>query len=120
MLKKILIVAGILALTGCATHQQANTAVGAGVGAVIGHAIGGSSGAVVGGVVGTAIGSQHPVTQPAPVYGYPAPVYVVPDRRAQCQIYNERIYNCGRIYDPIHRNHCWNNETNNYNRCLYQ
>lgn len=114
MLKKLVAVGTLIVLTGCATHQQANTAVGAGVGAVIGHAIGGSNGAVLGGVVGTAIGSQHPV------HSHPAPVYVVPDRRAQCQIYNERIYNCGRIYDPIHRNRCWNSETHNYNRCLYQ
>ncbi len=107
MLKRILAVGALVALTGCATHQQANTAVGAGMGAVVGA------------VVGTAIGSQHPVYAP-PVYGHPAPVYVIPDRRAQCQIYNERIYNCGRLYDPIHRNRCWNSETHNYNRCLYQ
>lgn len=119
MLKRILAVGALVALTGCATHQQANTAVGAGMGAVVGHAIGGQGGAVVGAVVGTAIGSQHPVHAP-PVYGYPVPVYVIPDRRAQCQIYNERIYNCGRLYDPIHRNRCWTSETQRYNHCMNQ
>jgi hypothetical protein len=60
MLKRIFIVGVIVALTGCATHQQANTAVGAGVGAVIGNAVGGRGGAAVGAVLGTAIGSQQP------------------------------------------------------------
>ncbi len=119
MLKRILALGAMVVLTGCATHQQANTAVGAGVGAVVGHAIGGQGGAVVGAVVGSTIGSQQPVYTP-PAYGYPAPVYVVPDRRAQCQIYYERIYNCGRIYDPIHRHHCWTSETQRYNHCMYQ
>ncbi len=61
MLKRILVVGALVALTGCATHQQANTAVGASVGAVVGHAIGGNGGAVVGAVVGSTIGSQQPV-----------------------------------------------------------
>jgi hypothetical protein len=60
MLKRIFIVGVMVALTGCATHQQANTAVGAGVGAVIGNAVGGRGGAAVGAVLGTAIGSQQP------------------------------------------------------------
>jgi len=60
MLKRIFIVGLIVALTGCATHQQANTAVGAGVGAVIGNAVGGRGGAAVGAVLGTAIGGQQP------------------------------------------------------------
>lgn len=60
MLKRIVIIGVLAALTGCATHQQANTAVGAGVGAVIGNAVGGRGGAVAGAVLGTAIGSQHP------------------------------------------------------------
>jgi hypothetical protein len=60
MLKRIFTVGIIVALTGCATHQQANTAVGAGVGAVIGNAVGGRGGAAVGAVLGTAIGSQQP------------------------------------------------------------
>jgi len=60
MLKRIFIVGVMVALTGCATHQQANTAVGAGVGAVIGNAVGGRTGAAMGAVLGTAIGSQQP------------------------------------------------------------
>lgn len=63
MLKRIVVIGVLAALTGCATHQQANTAVGAGVGAVIGNAVGGRGGAVAGAVLGTAIGSQQP-TQP--------------------------------------------------------
>jgi hypothetical protein len=53
----------LLALSGCATHQQANTAVGAGAGAIIGNAIGGRSGAAVGAIMGAAVGSNQP-TQP--------------------------------------------------------
>jgi uncharacterized protein YcfJ len=61
MLKKIGIsTLVLLALTGCATHQQANTAVGAGTGAIIGNAIGGRSGAAVGAIMGAAIGSNQP------------------------------------------------------------
>ena len=63
MLKRILIVGILVALTGCATHQQANTAVGAGTGAIIGNAVGGKSGAVAGAIFGSMIGSQQP-TQP--------------------------------------------------------
>lgn len=92
MLKRILIVGVMVALTGCATHQQANTAVGAGVGAVIGNAVGGHGAAAVGAVVGSMIGSQHPTYQPQPVYVYPAPVHVYPDY-SPCShywIYQER------------------------------
>jgi uncharacterized protein YcfJ len=61
MLKKIATSTLVLiVLSGCATHQQANTAVGAGTGAIIGNAIGGRSGAAVGAVMGAAIGSQQP------------------------------------------------------------
>ena len=120
MLKKIFIVGALAVLTGCATHQQANTAVGAGAGAVLGGAMAGRGGALVGGVIGSMIGSQHPV-QAQPVQRvYIEQQVIVPDRRAQCQNYNERIYKCGQLYDPIKRNSCWNYETNNYNRCLHQ
>lgn len=116
MLKRIFVVGAIastVALTGCATHQQANTAVGAGVGAVVGHAIGGRGGAAVGAVLGTAIGSQHP-TGPAVVYT-PAPqVY---HRREVCflnqEMYHARIAGCDAKFrnDPRygyqHRDACY-------------
>ena len=79
MLKRIFAIGMLVALTGCATHQQANTAVGAGVGAVIGNAVGGRGAGAVGAVVGSMIGSQHSIHQPQPVYVYPAPVTVYPD-----------------------------------------
>ncbi len=110
MLKKIAIVAALVALTGCATHQQANTAVGAGIGAVVGHAIGGSSGAVVGTMIGTAMGSQHPAGPPV-VY---APVYPqVYQRREVCvlnqEVYNARVAGCDNKYrvDPRYTRHHW-------------
>lgn len=96
MLKRSIAVGVILSaavLTGCATHQQANTAVGAGLGAVVGHAVGGRGGAAVGAVIGTAIGSQHPATS-APIYA-PAPVY---GRREVCflnqDMYQARVAGC--------------------------
>lgn len=79
MLKRVFIIGVVVALTGCATHQQANTAVGAGMGAVFGHAVGGRGGATVGAVVGSMIGSQQPTHQSQPVYVHPAPVTVYPD-----------------------------------------
>lgn len=69
-------------LTGCATHQQANTAVGAGVGAVVGHAIGGHGGAIAGAVVGSAIGSNQPASPP--VAYSPRPIYTPYPVRPNC------------------------------------
>lgn len=66
MFKKLLIVGMVVAVSGCATHQQANTAAGAGIGAVLGYAIGGNSGAVVGSALGAAVGITQP-TQPTQV-----------------------------------------------------
>ena len=67
MLKKIFIVGAVIALTGCATHQQSNELAGAAVGGIIGNAIGGRGGAAVGAVIGAGIGGSQP-TQAAPVY----------------------------------------------------
>ena len=64
MLKKLVYSTLVLiVLSGCATHQQANTAVGAGTGAIIGNAIGGRGGAAVGALMGAAIGGQQPTHQ---------------------------------------------------------
>ncbi len=110
MLKRILVVGTLVALTGCATHQQANTAVGAGMGAVVGHAIGGSGGAVVGAVLGTAMGSQHPASPPVVYAPYPYPVY---QRREVCQlnqeVYRARVAGCDSKFraDPRYTSHHW-------------
>jgi len=68
----------LILLSGCATHQQANTAVGAGVGAVIGNAMGGQGAAAAGALIGSMIGSQQP-TSPMQsgdrVYNYHSIVY---------------------------------------------
>ena len=60
MLKKIIGVMLLLALTGCATHQQSNEAVGAVIGGTIGHRLGGTGGAILGAGMGAAIGNQQP------------------------------------------------------------
>lgn len=50
----------LIALTGCATHQQSNELAGAVVGGAIGRQIGGTGGAILGAGVGAAIGGQQP------------------------------------------------------------
>jgi len=117
MLKRTLVIGALVstaALTGCATHQQANTAVGAGVGAVVGNAVAGRGGAVVGAVLGTAIGSQHPASPPV-VYA-PAPVHVYQQRQVcflNQEVYQARIAGCDAKFrnDPHytwqHRDGCY-------------
>lgn len=117
MLKKLAVIGMVLTLTGCATHQQANTAVGAGVGAVVGHAIAGRGGAAVGAVVGTAIGSQHP-TQGGSVYVERQVITPRPVR--DCSIYRQRLDNCNEIYNPVNRHYCRRDAESHYERCLYQ
>lgn len=121
MLKRIIVLGALVALTGCATHQQANTAVGAGVGAVVGNAMGGRGGAAAGAIVGSMIGSQQP-TQP-PVY-VPAPVYVEPepiyryDHRASCEIYRHQEYNCNGYRYYYDRSVCISDARNRYYHCM--
>jgi hypothetical protein len=100
MLKRFFLIGAIVALTGCATHQQANTAVGAGVGAVVGNAIGGKAGAVMGGVVGASIGSNQP-TQPRVVEQH---VIVQPQPRYYQQ--TQTCYTDGAILSH-RRDMCW-------------
>ena len=50
----------LVALSGCATHQQSNEAVGAIIGGTIGNRIGGTGGAILGAGMGAAIGGQQP------------------------------------------------------------
>jgi uncharacterized protein YcfJ len=110
MLKRIVVIGVLAALTGCATHQQANTAVGAGVGAVIGNAVGGRGSAVAGAVLGTAIGSQQPVhthSAPAVIYG--------PSQSSAYSCYidghtrDARRNTCWRVhpYDALAREYCY-------------
>ncbi len=88
MLNKILIVVAAVALTGCATHQQSNQALGAVVGGAVGHhAIGGRAGTAIGAMVGGAIGGNQPTQQhyPRSVYSAP-PVY--PDYSICAEFWN--------------------------------
>ena len=50
----------LITLSGCATHQQSNEAVGAIIGGTIGNRIGGTGGAILGAGMGAAIGGQQP------------------------------------------------------------
>ena len=120
MLKKILYSTLVLVgLSGCATHQQANTAVGAGVGAVIGHAIGGNTGAVVGAVVGTSIGSQQPTPQRGQTV-YVERQVISPDRYSQCQIYLARERNCYNMRFSDARAICMEDARLHYQNCMYR
>lgn len=72
MFKRFAVIITALALTGCATHQQSNQALGAVLGGAVGHhAIGGSAGTAIGAMIGSTIGGNQPTTQsPFPgVYG---------------------------------------------------
>lgn len=104
------VIASLVVLSGCATHQQAGTGVGAVTGAAVGHVIGGGGvvgtvlGGVVGAIAGSAVGesmdqtnrlSSHP---PAIVYGPPPPVmsyYPRQPRRVYCHYRTE--------WDSYHR-----------------
>jgi len=87
----------LLALTGCATHQQANTAVGAGTGAIIGNAIGGRTGAAFGAIVGASVGSNQP-TQPHVIVERQVvrPVVIRPDYSMCNQWYHQERESCFR------------------------
>lgn len=118
MLKKIVSSTLVLiALTGCATHQQANTAVGAGAGAVIGNAVGGRGGAVAGAIVGSMIGSQQPTQSNQPIY---VERYVIPDRSRQCHLYLKREQNCYNLHYPDVRATCIEDSRNHYRNCMYR
>lgn len=59
-LRKLCIVAIALAMSGCATHQQANSTIGGITGAVLGEAVAGRAGAVAGALIGSSIGANQP------------------------------------------------------------
>lgn len=117
MLKKIVIsTLVLLALTGCATHQQANTAVGAGTGAIIGNAIGGRSGAAVGAIMGAAVGSNQPTRQGV----YVERQVIVPNRSYQCQHYLDRERNCYNLRYGDTRAMCIEDARQHYQNCIYR
>lgn len=117
MLKKIGIsTLVLLALSGCATHQQANTAVGAGTGAVIGNAIGGRGGAAVGALIGASIGGQQPTQRDQTVYVERQ--VIVPNRSYQCQHYIERERNCYNMRYRDTRAMCIEDARMHYSSCM--
>jgi hypothetical protein len=93
----LILIAG--SLVGCATHQQANTAVGAGIGAVVGQSVAGREGAAVGAAVGAVIGSNQPV-QSGPVYNppiySPMPPMQPPRKICHSTIYRDQFGNMVR------------------------
>lgn len=115
MLKKIVISTLVLsALTGCATHHQANTAVGAGTGAVIGNAIGGRGGAAVGALIGASIGGQQPTQHGQTVYVERQVILPV----NQCHIYVERERNCYNLRYLDTRAMCIEDARAHYYNCI--
>jgi uncharacterized protein YcfJ len=116
MLKKLIGIALVLTLTGCATHQQANTAVGAGTGAIIGNAIGGRSGAAVGALIGASIGGQQPAHHGQTVYVERQ--VIVPNRSYQCQQYADRERNCWNMQYRDTRAICIEDARQHYQNCV--
>lgn len=119
MLKKLVYSTLVLvAVSGCATHQQSNTAVGAGMGAVIGSAVGGRGGAAVGAILGSTIGSQQPTQQGPTVYVERH--IIVPDRYQQCRPYMDRERNCYNLRYSDTRAMCIEDARNHYQNCMYR
>ena len=118
MLKKLIGITLVLALTGCATHQQANTAVGAGTGAIIGNAIGGRGGAAVGALIGASIGEQQPTQRGQNVYVERQ--VIVPNRSYQCQKYIDRERNCWNLQYRDTRAMCIEDARQHYQSCMYR
>ena len=87
----------LLALTGCATHQQSNEMAGAVIGGVIGKQIGGTGGAILGAGMGAAIGGQQS-TQSRVIIERQVirPVRVVPDYSMCNQWYHQEREACFR------------------------
>ena len=108
----------LIALSGCATHQQANTAVGAGTGAIIGNAIGGRGGAAVGALMGASIGSQQPTQRGQHVYVERQ--VIVPNRAYECQKYADRERNCWNLQYRDTRAMCIEDARQHYQSCMYR
>jgi uncharacterized protein YcfJ len=106
----------LIALSGCATHQQANTAVGAGTGAIIGNAIGGRGGAAVGALMGASIGGQQPTQRGSTVYVERQ--VIVPNRAYECQKYADRERNCWNMQYRDTRAMCIEDARQHYQSCM--
>lgn len=117
MLNKLVGITLVLTLTGCATHQQANTAVGAGTGAIIGNAVGGRGGAAVGALMGAAIGGQQPTHSQSV---YVERQVIVPNRAYQCQHYIDRERNCYNMRYSDTRAMCIEDARQHYQSCMYR
>lgn len=87
MLKRLLVITAAVALTGCATHQQSNQALGAVLGGAVGHhAIGGAAGTAIGAMMGSAIAGNQPTHQhPRSVYSAP---HIYPDYSVCADFWN--------------------------------
>jgi len=127
MLKKIFVIGAVVALTGCATHQQSNELAGAAVGGVIGNAVGGKAGAVFGAGVGAMIGGQQPTQRPQIVERQvitPAPrverelIYREPHYQTSCRIFVERLDRCELLRGYSDRMSCRQYERSNLDECL--
>jgi uncharacterized protein YcfJ len=115
MLKRVFIISVIVALTGCATHQQSNELAGAVIGGAVGNRVGGVGGAILGAGMGAAIGGQQPT------YRYNQPIYV--ERygpRYQCQQYIDRERNCWNLRYGDTRAMCIEDARLHYRSCLYR
>ena len=108
----------LVALSGCATHQQSNQAVGAVLGGSIGHQLGGVSGAILGAGVGTIIGGQQPTQRGQTVYVERQ--IIVPNRSYQCQQYADRERNCWNMQYRDTRAMCIEDARQHYQSCMYR
>jgi uncharacterized protein YcfJ len=106
----------LFALTGCATHQQSNSAVGAVVGGAIGKQIGGTGGAILGAGMGAAIGGQQPTQRGQTVYVERQ--VIVPNRTYQCHKYVERERNCYNMRYRDTRAMCIEDARMHYDTCM--
>jgi hypothetical protein len=115
MLKRVFIISLALALTGCATHQQSNQALGAVLGGAVGHhAIGGSAGTAIGAMIGGAIGGNQPRVYHEQQIIHP----INPSRYAQCEIYLRRFANCSSLPTTRDERSCQISERSYYNSCM--
>jgi uncharacterized protein YcfJ len=108
----------LITLSGCATHQQSNEAVGAIIGGTIGNRIGGTGGAILGAGMGAAIGGQQPTQRGQTVYVERQ--VIVPSRSQQCHIYVDRERNCYNMRYRDTRAMCIEDARNHYQNCMYR
>jgi uncharacterized protein YcfJ len=108
----------LIALSGCATHQQSNELTGAVVGGVIGRQLGGTGGAILGAGMGAAIGGHQPTQRGQTVYVERQ--VIVPNRSYQCQQYADRERNCWNMQYRDTRAMCIEDARQHYQSCMYR